>query len=162
MSQVFSFPLRGRGAALRRATLVALILGTGFGAAEAADLINVTLNQAKVLQLPDKTATVIVGNPIIADVTMLKRNDTIVLTGKGFGETNLIVLDAQGKALRESIVRVAPPENVLIVQRGMDRESYACSPKCQPIVNLGDTTKYLTDTAGQIQARNTLMQPGQH
>jgi hypothetical protein len=85
-----------------------------------------------------------------------------VLTGKGFGETNLIVLDDQGKAIRESIVRVTPPENVLIVQRGMDRESYACSPRCQPIVDIGDTTKYITDIAGQIQARNTLMQPGQH
>ena len=160
MSQVFSLPLRGAGAALRRATLAALILGAGLGAAEAADLIDVTLDQAKVLQLPDKTATVIVGNPVIADVTMLKRNDTIVLTGKGFGETNLIALDAQGKALGELIVRVMPAENVLIVQRGMDRESYACSPKCEPIVNLGDTTKYVTDVAGQIQSRNTLVQPG--
>ena len=110
--------------------------------------------------MPDKTATVIVGNPIIADVTMLKRNDTIVLTGKGFGETNLIALDAQGKALGELIVRVMPADNVLIVQRGMDRQSYACSPKCEPIVNLGDTTKYVTDIAGQIQSRNTLVQPG--
>lgn len=162
MPQVFSFPLRGAGAAFRRAALAALVLGTGLGAAEAADLVTVTLDQAKVLQLPSRTATVIVGNPIIADVTMLKRNDTVVLTGKGFGETNLIVLDDQGKAIRESIVRVTPPENVLIVQRGMDRESYACSPRCQPIVDIGDTTKYITDIAGQIQARNTLMQPGQH
>ena len=74
MSQLFSLPLRGAGAALRRATLATLILGAGLGAAAAADLIDVTLDQAKVLQLPDKTATVIVGNPIIADVTMLKRN----------------------------------------------------------------------------------------
>jgi hypothetical protein len=160
MSQVFSLPLRGAGAALRRAMLAALILGAGLATAAAADLIDVTLDQAKVLQLPDKTATVIVGNPIIADVTMLKRNNTIVLTGKGFGETNLIALDAQGKALGESIVRVMPAENVLIVQRGMDRESYACSPKCEPIVNLGDTTKYVTDIASQIQSRDTLVQPG--
>jgi Flp pilus assembly secretin CpaC len=160
MSQVLSLRLRGAAAALWCAASAALILGAGFGAAEAADLINVTLDQAKVLQLPEKTATVIVGNPVIADVTMLKRNDTIVLTGKGFGETNLIALDAQGKALGESIVRVTPAENVLIVQRGMDRESYACSPKCQPIVNLGDTTKYVTDIASQIQSRNTLVQPG--
>ena len=101
----------------------------------------------------------IVGNPVIANVTMLKRNNTIVLTGKGFGETNLIALDAQGKALGESTVRVMPAENVLIVQRGMDRESYACSPKCEPIVNLGDTTKYVTDVTSQIQSRNTLEQP---
>ena len=160
MSQVFFLPLGGAGAALRCAMLAALIFGASLGAAEASDLINVTLNQAKVLQLPDKTATVIIGNPIVADVTMLKRNDTIVLTGKGFGETNLIALDAEGKALGESIVRVTPAENVMIVQRGMDRESYACSPKREPIFNLGDTTKYVTDVAGQIQSRNSLVQPG--
>jgi Flp pilus assembly secretin CpaC len=160
MSQVFSLPLRGAGAALRRAALAILISGAGLGAAEAANLIDVTLDQAKVLQLPDKTATVIVGNPVIADITMLKKNRTIVLTGKGFGETNLIALDAQGKALGESIVRVTPAENVLIVQRGMDRQSYACSPNCEPIVNLGDTTKNVDDTASQIKSRNSLMQPG--
>ena len=160
MSQVFSVRPRGAGAALRCATLAALALGLGIGAAEAADLINVTLDQAKVLQLPDKTATVIIGNPVIADVTMLKRNDTIVLTGKGFGETNLIALDAHGKALGESTVRVVPAENLMIVQRGMDRQSYACAPKCEPVVNLGDDTKHVTDMAGQIQSRNTLVQPG--
>jgi hypothetical protein len=160
MSQVFFLPLSGVSAAFRRAMSAALIVVGGLGAAQAADLINVTLDQAKVLQLPEKTATVIVGNPVIADVTMLKKNDTIVLTGKGFGETNLIALDAQGKALGESIVRVMPAENVMIVQRGMDRESYACSPKCEPMFTLGDTTKYVTDIAGQIQSRNTLVQPG--
>lgn len=160
MSQVHSLPLRSVCAALRCGIVAALIFGAGLGVAAAADLISVTLDQAKVLQLPDKTATVIVGNPVIADVTMLKKNGMIVLTGKGFGETNLIALDAQGQALGESIVRVMPAENVMIVQRGMDRESYSCSPKCEPMVNLGDTTKYVTDIASQIQSRNTLVQPG--
>ena len=160
MPQLFSLPLRGAGAALACAMLVALILCAGLDAAAAANLIDVTLDQAKVLQLPDKTATVIVGNPIIADVTMLKRNRTIVLTGKGFGETNLIALDAQGKAIGELLVRVMPAENVLVVQRGMDRQSYACSPNCEPIVTLGDTTKNVTDIAGQIKSRDSLVQSG--
>src|SRR5580693_8557391 len=117
MSHLFSLPLRGASAALQSAMLATFILGAGLGAARAADLIGVTLDQAKVLQLPDKTATVVVGNPIIADVTMLKKSNTIVLTGKSFGETNLIALDAQGKALGESIVRVTATSNVMIVQR---------------------------------------------
>ena len=122
-------------------------------------MIGVTLDQAKVLQLPEKTSTVIVGNPIIADVTMLKKSNTIVLTGKSFGETNLIALDAQGKALGESIVRVTAAGNILTVQRGMTRQSYTCSPRCQPVISLGDTTDYVTDVAKQIESRNSLEQP---
>lgn len=160
MRRVFFFRRRGAGVTLRCAALTALIVVMGLGAAKAADVIDVTLDQAKVLRLPDKTATIVVGNPAIADVTMLKKNKTIVLTGKGFGETNLIALDAQGKALGESLVRVTPAENVLVVQRGMNRQSYACSPNCEPILTLGDTTKNVAEVAGQIKSRDTLVQSG--
>jgi hypothetical protein len=122
----------------------------------AEDVINVYLDQAKIIELPDKTATVILGNPIIADVTMLKRNNKVVLTGKGFGETNLIALDASGTALGESVIRVTSASHDLVVQRGMDRESYTCAPRCQPTISLGDTPKFTSDLSGQIQARNAL------
>src|SRR3984957_16541983 len=46
--------------------------------------IAVVLDQAKIARLPQGTATLIVGNPMIADVTMLKNNNTMVITGKGF------------------------------------------------------------------------------
>lgn len=161
MPHLFSLPFRGAGAALRSAMLVTFILGASLGAAQAADPIpiGVTLDHAQVLQLPDKTATVIVGNPVIADVTMLKKSNTIVLTGKGFGETNLIALDAQGKALGESIVRVTGAENLMVVQRGMERDSYTCMPRCQPTVNLGDTPEDFTNATSQIKSRNDNAQP---
>jgi Flp pilus assembly secretin CpaC len=124
--------------------------------ARAEDVIQVLLDQAKVIQLPEKTSTVIIGNPIVADVTMLKRNNRLIITGKGFGETNLIALDASGESLGESVVRVTASSKDLVVQRGMDRESYTCAPRCQPTVALGDTSKYSADVAGQIQARNAL------
>ena len=119
------------------------------------DVITVNLDRAKVIQLPEKTSTVIVGNPIIADVTLLKRSNHMVLTGKGFGETNLIALDAAGNAIGESVIHVTPAFNGLVVQRGMDRESYNCAPGCQPTVTLGDAAKFMGDVAGQIQNRNT-------
>lgn len=75
--------------------------------ASAADTIEVVLDQAKVLQLPPNTQTVIVGNPVIADITMLKHTNQMVLTGKGYGETNMIALDAEGNAIGESLVRVS-------------------------------------------------------
>jgi Flp pilus assembly secretin CpaC len=123
-------------------------------AARAGEEIVVLLDQAKVLQLPAGAATVIVGNPIIADVTMLKKTNQVVLTGKGYGQTNMIALDAKGAAVGESSVRVAAPSNGLIVQRGMERETWECSPRCHPTVRLGDAQKFMSEAAGQIGARN--------
>src|SRR4051794_41946024 len=89
-----------------RAALAAAAFAVGIASAYAEpsdDLITVNIDRAKVIQLPERTATVIVGNPIIADVTMLKRSNRMVLTGKGFGETNLIALDSSGNAIGESV-----------------------------------------------------------
>lgn len=127
--------------------------------ARAADKIQVTLDQARVLKLPDHTSTIVLGNPIIADVTLLKKSNSMILTGKSFGETNLIALDASGASLGESIVEVTAPTSAMIVQRGLARQSYACDPRCQPTVNLGDDTQYEADISGQIKSRNSLSEP---
>ena len=44
----------------------------------------------------------ILGNPMIADVTMLKDTNAMVITGKGFGQTNLIAIDSAGRSWRSS------------------------------------------------------------
>ncbi|MDF2118038.1 pilus assembly protein N-terminal domain-containing protein [Roseiarcaceae bacterium H3SJ34-1] len=121
--------------------------------AQAADRINVVLDEAKVLQLPPNTSTIILGNPVIADVSMLKRNNQMILTGKSYGQTNLIALDADGKSVGESIVLVTGVPGGLVVQRGLQRETYNCSPRCNPMINLGDDSKFMADTAGQVQQR---------
>jgi len=121
-------------------------------------VLSVTLDQAKIARIPDGTVTLVIGNPIVADVTMLKGSGAMVVTGKGFGETNLIALDARGNVLDEKTVRVVPTTTTLIVQRGMERESYSCAPNCMPTVQLGDGKEF-TDASGQITARNTLVQP---
>jgi Flp pilus assembly secretin CpaC len=140
-----------------------LFVGAGMLAASAparaADKIEITLDQARVLKLPDHTSTIVLGDPIIADVTLLKKSNSMILTGKSFGQTNLIALDKSGASLGESIVEVIAPKSDLIVQSGMARQSYACDPLCQPTVNLGDDTKYESDVSSQITARNTLAEP---
>ena len=112
-----------------------LVLGAP--SAEAADTIGLKLDQARVLQLPPHTSIVVIGNPIIADVTLLKKSNSMVLTGKSFGETNLIALDSRGQSLGESTVQVTAGSTTLIVQRGLDRQSYSCAPHCLPTFEVG-------------------------
>lgn len=114
----------------------------------------VTVDHAKVVRLPEKAQTVIVGNPAIADVTV-QRNGVMVVTGKSFGVTNLIALDANGTLLAESFVRVrAASDSILTVQRGLERESYSCTPECQPAAQLGDVKRFFDEVGGQNKARN--------
>jgi Flp pilus assembly secretin CpaC len=125
----------------------------------AKETVAVTIDHAKVVRLPQGAQTVIIGNPIIADVTVQK-NGLVVLTGKSYGVTNMIALDAGGTMLAESLISVqAPSESLVIVQRGLDRESYSCTPNCQPSILLGDATKYFGDVGGQAEKRNALAGP---
>lgn len=114
-----------------------------------------TIDQAKLVKIPVGTQTLIIGNPTVADVTLLKQNNLMVLTPKAFGQTNFIALDAQGNPLAESMIEVVNGSNALVVQRGMERQSYSCAPKCQPVERLGDDEKYLSMVAGQAQAHTS-------
>ena len=128
-------------------------------AGDSPEHLYVTLDKAKLLKLPEHVETIVVGNPTIADITMIRKNGLMVVTGKGFGETNVIFLDGTGQAISEALVTVRTAPYLLTVQRGMDRESYSCAPRCEPAVTLGDATKFLQDASGQITARNTLVTP---
>ena len=86
-------------------------------------------------------------------------SSALTITGKSFGVTNLIALDANGTLLAESLVRVgAASDAVLTVQRGMERESYSCTPNCMPVVELGDGPVF-GQASGQITSRNSLAAP---
>ena len=66
-------------------------------------------------------------------------------------------LDPLGSILTETAITVqAPSESMVTVQRGFDRESYSCTPDCQPSLLLGDATKYFSDVGGQAGQRNQL------
>src|SRR6201747_2236885 len=67
--------------------------------------ISVKVNMARILRISAPAATVIVGNPGVADVT-IQDPQTLVLTGKSYGETNLIVLDAKGNPIADTLVEV--------------------------------------------------------
>jgi hypothetical protein len=118
------------------------------------ETLTVTIDQARLVKVPPGTEALIVGSAAIADVTLLKQGSTMVITGKSFGETNFIALNGEGKTLKESLIRVVGGKNALLVQRGMDRQSYACAPQCLPTVKLGDDPTYFREVAGQAKDHN--------
>ena len=142
----------------------ALVSGLGLssaaaaGAAARSDVLEVTLDQAKIAKVPTGTTTLVVGNPSIADVTMLKGGVGMVVTGKGYSQTNLVAIDAQGNILDEKQIEVTPTRSVLVVQRGDARSSYTCNPWCMPTVQLGDADATFEDAGKQITTRNALAQ----
>jgi Pilus formation protein N terminal region len=140
---------------VRFAAVCALTLGVAgvLPPAFAAD-VSVILDQAKLLKLPDKVSTIVVGNPLIADVS-LQPGGLMVVTGKGFGMTNLMALDRAGNVLMEKSVEVKGPTGDLVVlYRGVERETYSCTPICERRITLGDSNTYFEAVIGQSGSRN--------
>ncbi len=151
LSQRFAAWLVSKSLPFRIGLAVLSVCGSAFQA-NADDTIVVTADQARIVKIPPGAQTLVIGNPIIADVTL--QNGVMIVTGKGFGETNFIALDALGNPVAESTIRVIGATNALVVQRGMEQQSYTCAPRCQPTVKLGDDPKYMSDVANSFQAHS--------
>ena len=118
-------------------------------AASDTDSVAVIVDQARVIKLPERVSTIVVGNPLIADVT-LQPGGMVVVTGKGYGSTNMIAMDRTGTILANRSIQVEGPTDKLVtVFRGVDRESYSCTPVCQRRVTLGDGSSYFDSVLGQ-------------
>jgi hypothetical protein len=123
--------------------------------------ITVILDHAKLVKLPERVATIVIGNPTIADATV-QTGGTLVVTGKGYGITNIIALDRGGNVLIEKSIEVlGPTADVLVVYRGADRESYSCAPACERRLMLGDAQPVFDVTMGQVAGRSGLAQGSQ-
>ena len=93
--------------------------------------ISVLVNQAKIVKLARNADTIIVGNPEIADASVQDAS-TLVLTGKGFGVTNLVVLDAEGRPIVDEQVTVSRQSvNSVRIYRRAAVQTLSCTPVCE-------------------------------
>ena len=122
--------------------------------AYAADQIAVPLDIARILHLPDRASTIVIGNPLVADLS-IQPGGLAVITGKSYGQTNFVVLDRAGVVLAEKTVEVTFPEQATVVYRGNDRETYSCTPDCSRRLTVGDAPDFFDKTMTQITTRNT-------
>lgn len=93
--------------------------------------IEVTMNQAKIVKLSRPADTIVVGNPAIADASVQDAS-TIVLTGKGFGVTNLVVLDPDGSPIvDEQVTVVRQAASSVRIYRRAEIQTMSCTPYCE-------------------------------
>jgi len=103
------------------------------------EILRVSMNHARVLRLDRAVSKVIVGNSKVADATVADAT-TIVLTGRSFGTTNLVLLDADGNPIVDERILVSIDEgNTVRVFRQTERTVLSCTPNCeQHSQNSGD------------------------
>ncbi|WP_422646722.1 pilus assembly protein N-terminal domain-containing protein [Agrobacterium tumefaciens] len=95
------------------------------------DMLRVSMNHARVLRLDRPVSKVIVGNSKVADATVADAT-TIVLTGRSFGTTNLVLLDADGNPIVDERILVSIDEgNTVRVFRQTERTVLSCTPNCE-------------------------------
>src|SRR6202051_388378 len=144
---------RARASCGFRSLAIGMLLWPAAAVAEpTADAIAVNVDQAKLVKLPTRVSTIVVGNPLIADVT-LQTGGIVVVTGKGYGATNFIAMDRSGEVLVDRVIQVEGPTDQLVtIYRGVERESYSCMPICQRRGTRGDGEGYFKSTIDQARS----------
>lgn len=112
----------------------ALLAGPGLAVAQSGR-ISVEIDQAQRVQLSGPAGSVIVGNPEIADVTVVDAN-TLYITGKGYGVTEVVAVDPIGRTVFQSQVVVTAGDGAgrVRVWRGAQSTEMACAASCSPSV----------------------------
>lgn len=127
--------------------------------AHAADLV-VSYDQSQLLRLPRPVASVIIGNPSIADVSV-QSGSLLVVTGKTFGVTNIIALDENRNVIQDQRVVVTRDDmRTVKLTKGGAQQSYSCTPTCSPTLTIGDDTTYFETVSKHATTKTKISEPG--
>ncbi|PCI02770.1 MAG: pilus assembly protein CpaC [Hyphomicrobiales bacterium] len=120
------------------------------------DAVIVTVDRAKIFRVSRPASTIIIGNPAIVDA-VIEDAKTLILTGRSFGVTNLIILDVNGDPIVDKTILVRGHEiGTIRIYRRSSRVTLACAPVCEPTLTIGDNAKSFAFASQQIKAKNAL------
>lgn len=142
-----------------RRTLLATTLLAGFvAAANAGSAVSVPLDEVRIISFKLPVSTLYVGNPVIADVTIIDNRHAFV-QGKAFGSTNILALDASGRQVAsQSIIVASSGSAVVTLQRGTAQTTYACAAsRCQSAPLPGDGKDAFDAANDQIAKHQSLL-----
>lgn len=119
------------GVRLLAFAMVTLVQFSPVAAEEGGNMMRVYMDHARVLKLDRPVSKVIIGNAEVADATVADAK-TIVLTGRSFGTTNLVILDVDGNAIVDERLLVSIDEgNTVRVFKQTVRSVLSCTPNCE-------------------------------
>jgi Flp pilus assembly secretin CpaC len=136
-----------------------LLLGGLIAIPASAAELKILLDRAQVFNIPVESKTLIIGNPAIADVSIIQPG-LMVITGKAFGLTNLVSLDKDGKQIANSMLEVsAPADQMVTVMRGANNETLHCPENgvCSGTITLGDSAESFAKISGQSAQRQSIV-----
>ena len=142
----------------RTIILLATVLLTA-GAAQARNAsVSVPLDGVRMVAFASPISTLYIGNPAIADVTMIDKRHAFVL-GKSFGATNIVALDASGYEIsNQQVVVFGSSSAVVTLQRGAARTTYSCAAtRCEPSPQPGDGKEPFDANMDQIAKHQQLV-----
>jgi hypothetical protein len=133
--------------------VISVLLLAGFALPAYADTISVAMDEAQTVTFPSQVAFVDVGNPAIADITMIDDRHALLL-GKAYGSTNLIALSKGGETISNTRVSVLNgQQGTVTVQRGTSRTTYTCiANHCEPSPQPGDGKDSFDAASNQVTA----------
>jgi hypothetical protein len=116
------------------------------------DGLVVPMDEARLITFTQNVATLFVGNPTIADVTVIDSHHAYLL-GKTFGSTNMIGLDANNHQVLNSQINVTNRViGAVTLNRGADTYNYSCTRlHCETNPRPGDPTSYVSTTESAAQ-----------
>ncbi len=132
---------------LLSAALLAALLAAPLAANAQDGALNVEIDRSARVQLRGAAASIIVGNPQIADVSLVDAN-TMFIVGKGYGVTEVVAVDGVGRTLfqREVVVTGGSTGSVR-VWRGAQATEMACGVSCTPSVRSSSSSAAPAPTA---------------
>ena len=145
---------------MRRVKFLAFVFAAApaaFGAPVFAAGVAVPLDQVRMVSFDRPVSTVYVGNPTVADVTVIDSKRVFVL-GKAFGATNIIALDAAGKQVADETLTVyGNSANTVTLNRGTEQITYACAAgRCEAAPVPGDATAAFSAVTGEINQHQSM------
>ena len=146
--------MRSHLVACGQSLFVILSLTAATGARAQGDApIDLTIDFAKIIRLEESATTIVIGNPGIADAA-IEDGDTLVLTGKTAGTTNLIVLGNEGEEILNATMRVSSDiRQLTTVFFGGRRQTFSCAPVCEQVISVGDDQTKFDAANTQITTR---------
>ncbi len=130
------------------------IMGAAAGAQ--ATTVKVKPDEAKLLRLADRPATVVVGNPLYADVMVVGKK--VLVQGHNYGKTNVIILNNDGEKIAEFDVLVTGrPEEMVAVFRAGKQTTMFCSPECDAVADISNNNEQMMKYAMKVRMRDRLI-----